>query len=116
MTSAISRKPLDTFVEPLTEAELASLRTALEECRNERLRQISVETDSASADYDPIAVTNAVAARQTLAMIDSALLRMDSGAYGRCVECEFPIPAPRLELMPWADLCVSCRQRRGARG
>jgi DnaK suppressor protein len=44
----------------------------------------------------------------TVADIDQALERLDAGAYGLCVTCGTPIPAERLEAVPWAALCVPC--------
>ncbi|MBV8302553.1 MAG: TraR/DksA family transcriptional regulator [Candidatus Dormibacteraeota bacterium] len=45
---------------------------------------------------------------ETVREIDSALLRLREGTYGRCTSCGNPIPAARLELVPWAALCVPC--------
>ena len=42
----------------------------------------------------------------TVAEIDQALERIDSGSYGRCVACGELIPAERLQAVPWAALCV----------
>jgi len=37
--------------------------------------------------------------------------------FGLCVECEEPIAAKRLELMPYVELCVECQAARdGKRG
>ena len=36
-------------------------------------------------------------------------LREDPEMFGMCEDCEDEIPAPRLELMPWATLCISCQ-------
>jgi DnaK suppressor protein len=44
----------------------------------------------------------------TVGDIDQALERLDTGTYGRCVTCGTPIPAERLEAVPWAALCVPC--------
>jgi DnaK suppressor protein len=44
----------------------------------------------------------------TVADIDSALERIDSGTYGLCVGCGVPIPEERLKAVPWAALCVPC--------
>lgn len=45
---------------------------------------------------------------ETVRDIDSALIRLDEGTYGMCSSCGTPIPAARLELVPWAALCVPC--------
>ena len=45
---------------------------------------------------------------ETVREIDSSLIRLSEGTYGRCAACGKPIPAGRLELVPWAALCVPC--------
>ncbi len=50
----------------------------------------------------------------TLGRVQAALARIadDPESFGLCVECEEPIAAKRLELMPYADLCVECQQAK----
>ncbi|MBN2248155.1 MAG: TraR/DksA C4-type zinc finger protein [Coriobacteriia bacterium] len=50
-------------------------------------------------------------ARESLAQIDRALARIETGTYGVCVRCGGPIPSARLEAMPEAELCISCKER-----
>jgi DnaK suppressor protein len=45
-----------------------------------------------------------------LRMIEEALDRLKSGDYGYCLSCEEPIPAKRLNALPWARYCVSCQE------
>jgi DnaK suppressor protein len=49
-----------------------------------------------------------------LGRVVAALARLDADpeAFGLCVECDEEIPAKRLDLMPYADLCVDCQQAR----
>jgi DnaK suppressor protein len=51
---------------------------------------------------------------ESLRRIAEALQRMadDPEQFGLCEECEEPIPPRRLELMPWALLCIDCQGRR----
>ena len=42
----------------------------------------------------------------TMADIDRALAKVDEGTYGTCDVCGEPIPAGRLEALPWATRCV----------
>ncbi len=44
--------------------------------------------------------------QQTL--IERALDKLDEGSYGICDECGETIPEGRLEIHPWAVLCVPC--------
>jgi len=48
--------------------------------------------------------------QKTHAEIVAALGRIEEGTYGRCVRCGNEIPAERLEAMPRAPLCVTCKQ------
>jgi DnaK suppressor protein len=41
--------------------------------------------------------------------IRSALVRIEEGSYGRCERCDEPIPAKRLDAVPWARMCVICQ-------
>jgi DnaK suppressor protein len=43
------------------------------------------------------------------AEIDRALEKLDEGSYGVCDACGRPISPERLEALPWAVLCVSCK-------
>jgi RNA polymerase-binding transcription factor DksA len=50
------------------------------------------------------------ASRQSLADASEALTRMDQGRYGTCEACGAAIPAERLDIVPHARTCVSCRR------
>jgi len=49
-------------------------------------------------------------AEQIVYEIDRAVARLDAGAYGRCERCGQEIPEERLEAVPYATLCVTCKQ------
>jgi len=49
-------------------------------------------------------------ARDMLAQIDAALARVASGEYGICKRCGAEIPVERLEAVPFADLCIDCKE------
>ncbi len=46
--------------------------------------------------------------RRELAEIRLALARIASGSYGQCARCGEPIGDKRLEVLPYATLCVGC--------
>jgi DnaK suppressor protein len=50
--------------------------------------------------------------RREITMIDAALARLASGAYGACVDCETDIDPRRLAVLPFALLCTDCATRR----
>lgn len=44
-----------------------------------------------------------------LKLIDSALSRIEQNKYGLCIKCGAKIPKERLEAIPSALLCISCK-------
>ena len=43
--------------------------------------------------------------------IDEALRRIAEGTYGKCITCGQDISAARLEAVPHARLCISCKEK-----
>ena len=62
----------------------------------DRLAQVAV--------HDKLQVTRADVVR--------AMEKLDDGTYGLCDVCGRPIPAGRLEALPWAVLCVEDAAKR----
>jgi DnaK suppressor protein len=60
-----------------------------------------------------IAVVRAL--RSNLHDVESALSKMPGGTYGICERCGQPISIERLEALPWAVLCIDCKQRGDVR-
>jgi DnaK suppressor protein len=50
--------------------------------------------------------------RSSLRDVERALGKFDRGTYGACERCGQPIPEERLDAIPWARLCISCKQKR----
>ena len=46
-----------------------------------------------------------------LEQIEAALVRIEDGLYGVCVECEGKIPKARLEVLPHTPYCVKCAEK-----
>ena len=110
-------------------SKLAELRGELEQQR-ENLRKEIVEQggdpDSADAAIDVergfadsahstaerarlLSVMKAL--RSNLRWVDRALTKMELGTYGTCERCGNPIGIERLEALPWAILCIDCKQK-----
>ena len=47
-----------------------------------------------------------------LRAIEEAILRIDQGTYGICMECENEIAPARLEAVPWTRVCIDCKARQ----
>jgi RNA polymerase-binding transcription factor DksA len=113
----------------LSSAQRATLRRLLESDRDAVLGRARVfvdengQIDSTSATHGQgetehtavdierrISVMLELQAREALAEIDAALLRMQDGTYGRCETCKIAIPGERLVAMPTARLCIDCQR------
>jgi DnaK suppressor protein len=49
---------------------------------------------------------------RTLARINDALVRLETGEYGHCEDCGDTIGNARLQALPFADRCRNCQQAR----
>jgi DnaK suppressor protein len=49
--------------------------------------------------------------KSLLAEVDRAIQKLDNGSYGVCENCHLPIDPARMEALPQAILCMSCRQK-----
>ena len=50
-----------------------------------------------------------------LKLIESAITRINQGKYGHCIKCEQRIPPDRLEVIPYALMCVGCKSEEERR-
>ena len=48
--------------------------------------------------------------RSLLQQIQEALARLDRACYGECLNCNKEIQQKRLEAVPWARLCIECKE------
>jgi RNA polymerase-binding transcription factor DksA len=75
--------------------------------RNADAGDLSVANDTLSADFAD--------ARRDVEEYQAgraALARLQSGAYGLCVDCNEAIAAARLQAQPFAIRCIDCQERR----
>jgi len=67
--------------------------------------------DYAVSSYDREFLLSLTELEQSqLNLVEEALKRISSGAFGLCVQCEKPIPTKRLEVQPWARYCLHCQE------
>ena len=106
-----------------TPRRLAAARARLEALVNQagQVRsELATETANGEADEDRLAdihnrAAEEVVTSQLLGLEEgverealAALERIDRGTYGICERCGQPIPAGRLEVIPYARTCVKC--------
>jgi len=53
--------------------------------------------------------------REMLDLVNGALAKIEKGTYGVCDACGKDIPKKRLDALPYATMCLSCRARLGPR-
>jgi len=106
----------------MTTKELTHFRTVLEARETELkelLRDREVIAVNLSADMlDQIqnaqerdmAMGNLERGSARLLEVQSALRRIQLGAFGICADCEEDISMKRLEAVPWTISCLSCRE------
>lgn len=51
------------------------------------------------------------ALRSNLVWVDRALRKLELGTYGTCESCGGLISLERLEALPWAALCITCKSK-----
>jgi DnaK suppressor protein len=61
---------------------------------------------------DDIALALIQMRAETVDRIDEALVRLDAGEYGLCVECNGEISERRLRALPFAVRCTACEEMR----
>jgi RNA polymerase-binding protein DksA len=64
-------------------------------------------TDAADREMNSILATTEA---EVLYEIDEALRRIISKTYGKCESCSKPISEERLKAVPYARLCVKCKE------
>lgn len=113
--------------------DTATARKRLEEIRDELDRSIAVllgenhrdngvagylqDAADAGANLSETDRSEAVleAAVQQRDEVLKAIVRIESGGYGRCVDCGDLVPDGRLEARPEAARCVRCQAKRDKR-
>jgi RNA polymerase-binding transcription factor DksA len=109
-----ARQDLEAHLTRL-DGELVELEKAREAARQEK------DEYAGYGNHVGEAASETSLAERDLALIDNleqmrehvkaALHSIDDGSYGLCVTCRQPIPSERLEALPFADQCVSCKSK-----
>jgi DnaK suppressor protein len=117
-----------TMSDHLSDDILSELREALEKRRAEltnkskqALEEISVEKERGGRDtVDESTEEQATSTllrlkdreKKFLNKINGALERIDEDEYGRCLDCDEPIPVERLRARPTTLFCIECKEER----
>lgn len=110
----LTKKELEKYRKLLQEkktalsAEIAKTRSAEEETTEESTQDIADKAVSSYTREFLYSLTDGE--RHTLLRIDDALLRIDAGTYGFCVNCNSAMTEKRLNAVPWAPYCLDCQE------
>jgi DnaK suppressor protein len=116
-----------TIDNKMTHARERDLRQILHDRQREiegdvRMRIRDARSDRASEVFDEVDHSDAAMQEEmdfaliqmkaeTLARVDEALARLDTGNYGRCLECAGEISEKRLRALPFAGRCTVCEEK-----
>ncbi|HEX6624744.1 MAG TPA: TraR/DksA family transcriptional regulator [Pyrinomonadaceae bacterium] len=98
----------ESLFSQVTEAEMSSRERDLEATQD--------PADMAANAYTKeLLISMSANDRKLLELIDEALVRVEKGEYGECVNCGEPVSERRLDAVPWARYCLKCQdlQERG---
>ena len=104
------------FKQRLLEKErelLAEIARIEEEARAGGEEEVRDPIDDATTSQSVSeALQEGTIATQTLVQVKDALRRIEEGTYGKCLDCGRDIEPARLEAIPWAEYCLSDREKR----
>ncbi|MFG2792026.1 TraR/DksA family transcriptional regulator [Streptomyces sp. NPDC048419] len=92
------------------EPHLHEARQRLEHARTSRLAQLQALGERGPSTDDHLLSEQKTAMQRVLKEIDDAFARIEDDTYGTCQGCAKPIPAERLEILPYTRHCVPCRR------
>ncbi|MDT5294552.1 MAG: DnaK suppressor protein [Acidobacteriota bacterium] len=98
----------ESLFSQVTEAEMSSRERDLEATQD--------PADMAANAYTKeLLISMSANDRKLLQLIDEALVRVEGGEYGECVNCGEPVSEKRLDAVPWTRYCLKCQdlQERG---
>ena len=115
----MTRLPEDTLRTSL-QAKKEELSQRLERISANLQRGYDANSKEMAKELEDSEVVDALGneAREEIAKISAALVRLDNGRYGICSACAEPIGVDRMRVYAYADECIECAtldERRGAR-
>ena len=105
----MSRVPTEQL-RGVLQAKKEELSQRLERISANLQRGFNADSKEMAKELEDSEVVDALGneAREEIAKISAALLRLDNGRYGICSECAEPIEAARMKVYQYADECIEC--------
>jgi len=109
----MSKKKIEERLTQLERHLLGQMDRHLTNVRNTASSNPTELLDMVSeGEMDYMAAVSAQAGSVTIDEIELALKKLHEGTYGICEECGGQIKPRRLEVRPFATLCVRCKERQ----
>ena len=86
--------------------ELELLKASVRQAGGNPLDEVEAATERLGLEKR---LTSEKRMRDDLAVVEHALAKFEKGTYGLCDNCGLPIGTARLEALPQANLCLSCK-------
>jgi DnaK suppressor protein len=113
MTDPIRTADLRRMLTERRRAMQDEVQSRIRDGRIDRHHEVSDDLEHSDADSQgDIELALLQMRADTLARVDQALVRLEAGKYGSCVECDGEISERRLHALPFAVRCQACEERR----
>jgi RNA polymerase-binding transcription factor DksA len=98
------------------EAQLAVLRRRVGKLERDLRRETNpldrdLEDQALTRENDDVVQGLLTEGLAQIAALESALQRIEAGAYGTCADCGRPIAEARLRALPHATHCIDCARK-----
>ena len=102
----------DAEIRKALESKKQELTTRLERIHANLRRGYEADSKERAKQLEDNEVVDALGneAREELKKITAAMIRLEEGEYGICIECGLPINEGRLQVYPYADECIECAE------
>ena len=94
----------------------SDVKNRIRDSRAERAHEVVDEVENSGAGIQEAIELSLIQMKaQTLSAVEQALVKLDAGTYGYCVECSDEVAERRLRALPFAVRCTACEQKREQR-
>lgn len=106
-------KERENLLAKIEHLENNSLNKSQREASGDLSAYSSHIADMGTDSFDREFALNLVDSEQKLLYeVNEALLRLEEGEFGGCEQCKKPISRKRLQVIPYARLCIKCEEEK----
>ncbi len=101
----------DALLRKRTEIDVLGRRPAVQAVMENDTRKGDVADQSSGNNEVHVKLTIKKTEAKILQAIEDALVRLNMGTYGVCRDCGEMIAEARLKAIPWARVCITCKEK-----